>query len=128
MLTADQLIVHVIGDFMLQSDWMARSKTRDSFAAAVHAIIYAIPFLVFRPSPLAWFTIAGSHFLIDRWRLARYVCWASGLLAPPPYRSWTDCKQTGYAPEKEPWMSAWLLIIADNTLHVLINALSLRRL
>lgn len=128
MLTADQLVVHVIGDYVLQSDWVARAKTHDSAAAAFHAIVYALPFLVFRPSPLALLTIAGSHFVIDRWRLARYVCWAGGFLAPPPYRRWSESQQTGHWPEKEPWMSVWLLIITDNTLHVLINALSLRKL
>ena len=126
MVTADQLLAHVIGDFLLQSDWMAQGKTRRFLPAATHALMYSLPFLVFRPSLLAWSVIAGTHFAIDRWRLARYVCWAGGLLSPPPHRRWADCAQTGFPPEREPWMSTWLLIIADNTLHVLINAWSLR--
>jgi hypothetical protein len=126
MVTADQLLAHVIGDYLLQSDWMARYKTTRSFPAVVHALAYSVPFLVLRPALLSWLLIASSHFVIDRWRLARYLCWAGGLLAPPPHRSWRECEMTGFPADREPWMSAWLLIIADNTLHVVINALSLR--
>jgi hypothetical protein len=126
MVTADQLLAHVLGDYLLQSDWMASNKTRRWVPALAHALTYSMPFLALRPSPVGWLVIAASHLFIDRWRLARYVCWASGLLAPPPYRSWRECTTTGYPPEREAWMSTWLLIIADNTLHVLINALSMR--
>jgi hypothetical protein len=127
MVTADQLLAHIVGDYVLQSDWMARGKTRHVLPAAVHALTYGLPFLVFRPRPLGLFLVVATHFVIDRYRLARYMCWAGGLLRPPPYRTWQECRQTGFPPEREPWMSAWLLIIADNTLHVLINAWSLRK-
>lgn len=127
MVTANQLMAHVIGDYMLQSDWMAQGKTRHFLPAAAHALMYALPFLMFRPTFAGWCVIAGTHFVIDRWRLARYVCWAGGLLSPLPHRSWSECQQTGFPPEREPWMSAWLLIIADNTLHLLVNSWSLRK-
>ncbi len=35
-----------------------------------------------------------------------------------------DCP-TGYAADKPPWLTVWLLIIADNTMHVLINGAAL---
>ena len=123
--TADQLLAHAVGDYLLQSDWMAREKTRRSVPAAIHALVYAAPFLLLRPSPAALATIAGTHFINDRWRLARYACWASSWLSPPPHRPWQECQSTGHPPDREPWMSAWLLIITDNTLHVLINAWAL---
>lgn len=75
MVTADQLLAHIVGDYLLQSDWMAREKTRRSVAAAVHALVYSVPFLFLGPSPLAWLAIAWTHFVIDCWRLARYLCW-----------------------------------------------------
>ena len=45
MFTADQLIAHAVGDYILQSDWMALEKTKRSLAAAVHALTYTLPFL-----------------------------------------------------------------------------------
>jgi hypothetical protein len=126
MITADQLVAHLVGDYVLQSHWMAQEKTRRSFAAAVHVACYALPFLLLRPSPLALAVIVGTHFVIDRWRLARFVVWGKNLLAPTAFdRPWSECSSTGYPPDVPPWLAVWLLIIADNVLHVLINGAAL---
>jgi hypothetical protein len=123
--TADQLVAHAVGDYLLQSDWMATEKTRRSFAAAVHAVAYTVPFLFLTTEARALAIIASTHFVIDRWRLARYVVWVKNWLGrrPPP---WRECSATGYAPDKPAWLAVWLLIIADNICHILINAAALR--
>lgn len=158
MITADQLLAHAIGDYILQSDWMAMEKTKRSWAALCHVVTYAVPFLFFRPSWLALAVIVGTHFVIDRWRLARFVVWAKNFLAPAErmvlvavedvrvsvhgissvtgnqYKfvrtnpRWTECRATGYSPETPAWLAVWLLIIADNIMHVFINGLALRYL
>lgn len=124
MITADQLVAHAVGDYILQSDWMANEKTKRSLAALAHVATYALPFLFLHPSPAALAVIVGSHFVIDRWRLARYVVWAKNFLGVgnPP---WAECQGTGYPPDRPPWMAVWLLIIADNTLHMICNGLAL---
>lgn len=127
MITADQLVSHAIGDYILQSDYMASEKTKKSTAAAIHALTYALPFLFLRPSPLALFVIVSTHFVIDRWRLARYVVWAKNWLAPWDWiKPWWECSATGYPQDKPAWLSVWLLIIADNVMHVLVNGVALR--
>ena len=83
MITANQLIVHAIGDYILQSDWMANQKTSRHLPCAVHAISYTLVFLLLTQSILALLAICITHFVIDRWRLARYICWAKNWLAPP---------------------------------------------
>lgn len=158
MITAAQLLAHLWGDYILQSDWMANNKTKSSFAASVHANVYSLPFLLFAPSWKAMLVISMSHFLIDRYRLARYVVWAKNFLAPkrhficnmtvdggnePPYpktdpRHWYNkphrywrfrhVHTTGYPLDAPIWLSTWLLIIADNILHITINGLALRYL
>jgi len=127
MITADQLLAHLVGDYLLQSDWMAQEKTKRTVAAVAHALCYTLPFLFLTSSWSALLWIAGSHFIIDRWRLARYICWSKNWLAPPAGwpRPWKDCQATGYDPTRPPWLSVWLLIIADNTLHLLCNGLVL---
>lgn len=127
MITADQLVCHAVGDYVLQSDWMANEKTKRSLAALVHVTTYALPFLSLRPSPLALAVIVGTHFVIDRWRLARYVVWGKNFLGRgnPP---WVYCAGTGYPADRPPWLAVWLLIIADNVMHVVINGLALRYL
>lgn len=122
MITADQLLAHAIGDYVLQSDWMANEKTKRSLAAAIHVLAYGVPFLFLSSSLAALGVIVGTHFLIDRYRLARYVVWLKNWPVTPP---WRECTATGYPPDRPAWMAVWLLIIADNILHVLINGLAL---
>lgn len=126
MITADQLLAHAIGDYILQSDWMACEKPSRHIAAAVHAVCYTLPFLLLTRSPIALAAICGSHFVIDRWRLARYVVWAKNWIGPA-YKPWAQCSSTGYDIVTKPaWMSVWLLIIADNTLHVICNGVAIK--
>lgn len=127
MITANQLVAHAVGDYLLQSHWMASNKTTKSVACLVHVTLYTLPFMLLTQSWVALCFIAGSHFVIDRWRLARYVCWFKNLISPPSqWKSWESCKGTGYSTELPSWMSVWLLIIADNVMHVLLNAAAIR--
>jgi hypothetical protein len=124
MYTADQLVAHGVGDYVLQSDWMATQKTRAALPAAAHAITYAVPFQALRPSRRALAVIIGTHYLIDRYRLARFVCWAKNQTGPIETRELTG---TGYPADRPAWLATWLLIITDNLLHILINGWALRR-
>ena len=139
--TADQIIAHCIGDYILQSDWQAAEKTKKSAAAAVHAITYTLPFLFFTFKWQALVIICISHFIIDRWRLARYVCWVKNFIAPRYIEvmgdscttdkmvrnlPWSECSATGYPPGKPIWLTVWLMIIADNVIYIIINAAALR--
>lgn len=167
MLTADQLVAHAVGDYILQSDWMATEKTKKTIAALAHVATYALPFLFLTRSPAALAFIVVTHFIIDRWRLARYVCWAKNFIGPwfkfstlthgadapiklslgdeleagtivgivsatqvtlrgrwnPP---WGEVKDSfGYAKDRPAWLAMWLMIITDNTMHVICNAIAL---
>lgn len=140
MFAADQLVAHAVGDYILQSHWMAVNKTRNGVAAAVHAVTYSLPFLLFRPSLAAFLVILLTHFVIDRYRLARWVCLAKNyasailwnwflwpLLVVPRKREFVDPDEaTGYPEGTPPFLAVWLLIVADNIVHVLINGAALR--
>jgi hypothetical protein len=164
MITGDQILCHMIGDYVLQSDWAASEKTKRWVPAAVHALTYVVPFWVlvlFQGVPIlnqlvALAVIGGTHYLIDRYRLSRHIGWVKNFLAPkwietdkkvskqsitiekgtvlrwvddvPVYARnypWSECSSTGYHSSKPVWLSVWLMIITDNTLHVLINGLAL---
>jgi hypothetical protein len=148
MITADQILAHLVGDYLLQSDWMAQRKRTNAIAAMVHAFVYSLPFLFLRPSALAWYVIVVSHWAIDYLGLARYVVWAKNFLAPRwltwetfaygdrengashvayiRHLPWRSCQKTGYPPDRPDFLAVWLLIIADNVLHLLINGAALR--
>ena len=119
-----QLILHLIGDYITQSHWMATQKTTRSIPALVHATIYSAPFLLIgslRAVFIIWFT----HFWIDRFRLARYVVFAKNHLGWPQPK-WADCSVTGFSSDVPAWLAVWLLIIVDNTMHLAINWMALR--
>ena len=120
------LVAHLVGDYIIQTDWMANTKTTRSWPAAVHAATYTLPFmLLFGVMWQPLLLIAGTHFVIDRWRLARHLIWFRNLMSPAEWRKpWVDCQSTGYHKDKPAWMTVWLMIIADNTLHLIINGVA----
>lgn len=117
-----QLILHGWGDYILQSDWMAQNKSQRSWPCLVHCTLYTLPFLLITQSPVALAVIFGTHFLIDRFGLARYLVWIKNHMAPrrkycvsvlineeptgfiimpesKPYPPWEVCRGTGYHDE-----------------------------
>jgi hypothetical protein len=121
----EQLLLHMVGDYVTQTNWMATEKTKRGLAALAHATVYAAPFMLITDSIVALWVIWGTHFFIDRHRLARYVVFAKNWLTEPSLR-WSDCSATGYPSAMPPWLAVWLLIIADNTMHLCINYAALR--
>lgn len=119
------LLAHLLGDYVVQTDHMANRKTVAHGPAVAHALAYTLPFLTLtrRWQPLA--VIAGTHFVIDRWRLAKHVVWAKNQVGPEEYRPAHTA--TGYSEDTPDWLAVWLLIAADNTIHMVINQWALHR-
>jgi len=120
----EQLILHLIGDYITQTDWMAKNKTKSNLAAGTHALVYSLPFLLLSPSIWGFAVILGTHYLIDRYRLARYVVFAKNRITDKSLK-WSDCSATGYHKDDPAWLTVWLMIITDNTIHLTINYLAL---
>lgn len=113
-------MAHMVGDYLIQSHWMANAKTKQWWPAILHGVTYTLPFVLITQSWLALLVIGGTHILIDHYRLARYVVWFRNQLAPRGWRP-SLSEPTGTPPEAPVWLSTWLLFIADNILHVAIN-------
>jgi hypothetical protein len=130
MTTAEVILLgvlcHFVGDYITQSHWMAKEKTQRWWPAIAHAATYTLPFLLLTQNPVALLVIGGTHAVIDRYRLARHLVWLKNQLAPRSARSsWAESSGTGY-PNTEPvWLTVWLMVAADNTVHVGINTATL---
>ena len=136
----EQLLAHLVGDYVLQTDHMADRKTKSFAVAYWHALVYSLPFFLLAPlsrfefagvpvPSLALLVIITTHAIIDRWRLAKYVVWAKNQMAPAAYRyPFAKAAWHGYQDAKPDWLAGWLFILADNILHLLINYFSLRYL
>lgn len=99
----EQLLCHLAGDYLFQNHWMATNKTKSWKAAGVHATVYTLFFLLITTNFYSLFIIWSSHIIIDRLSLVK--------------RFWSY-----QGPE---YLSVWLSIIADNTVHLIINYLAL---
>lgn len=152
-----QLIAHLVGDYLLQSQWMADNKTKCNKAAFWHAFTYTLPFLFLTLDVDRLFLIFFTHLIIDRFRLAVYVVWLKNFFFRPVKKplddlgrpaawgpseaakdrlkeieeeelaySWQQClKNCGYPSWVPPHLAVMLLIIADNTIHLICNYLIL---
>lgn len=126
--TANHLVSHLIGDYLLQSHWMATNKQHAYTPALIHGAMYSIPFWFLTDSSfLALLFIVATHFLVDHYALAKYVVFVKNCLAPE-LPVWKECKATGYPADVPSWLSVWLLIIADNTIHLILNAVAIQYL
>ena len=100
------IYAHLIGDYLIQNDWMAKGKKQSSWICLVHVLTYLLPFLF---CGLSWWKIAAigvQHFAQDRTNI---VVWAM--------------KQYGKSDFAAPPMAPWSIIITDNIWHVLFIAL-----
>lgn len=120
----EQLILHLIGDYITQTDKMADNKTKSSYWAIIHAWVYGLPFLLLG-GWRAVGVIVLTHFFIDRYRLIRYVIFAKNKVTDWNLK-WEDCNATGYTRLKPAWLTVWLMIVADNALHIAVNYAALR--
>lgn len=125
MFGIEQLILHGIGDYLTQTNKMANEKAKSLTWAYIHSLVYSLPFFLLTQSVYAFLTIQISHMLIDHYRLARYVVFAKNWITEP-HLKWADCNQTGYPNSMPGYLSTWLLIIADNVIHLSLNYMALR--
>ena len=123
----EQLLAHLVGDYVLQTSHMAEHKLRSWPVAMLHALVYTLPFAFITLSPWALAVICFTHALIDRYRLAHYVTIAKNIAGDPDH--WRDyLTHSGYAASTPQWMAAWLVIITDNTMHLVTNYFAIKYL
>src|SRR4029453_4162508 len=91
----EQLILHLFGDFVTQSDWMAVNKSKRTWPALCHVTLYSVPFFLIG-SAREVAVIFVSHFIIDRFRLIRYLIWTKNWMGPEGYAPWRECTETGF--------------------------------
>jgi hypothetical protein len=61
------LVGHMVGDYLLQNDWMAQNKKQRSFPCVVHCALWASAVSLFAGwGPLPWLFLFLLHFAQDR--------------------------------------------------------------
>jgi len=100
------IYAHLIGDYLLQNDWMAQHKKTSSFHCAIHVLCYMLPFLLCGLSWWQLILIALQHYVVDR---TNFVMWLMDFKGSHIFAT-NVC-------------SPWSLIVTDNILHILWIAL-----
>ena len=100
----EMIIGHLVGDYILQNDWMAINKKRSTPICVLHCALWAASVLFFTGWGWEWFgVLLVAHFVQDRWSLvSRWM----DMIGQKQFR-------TGlYAP--------WSMVVVDNVLHLAV--------
>jgi hypothetical protein len=105
------LIAHLIGDFLLQTSWMAVNKATQWVPLFVHVTVYTtvIGIFAFISGEISWagmVVIFIGHVILDR---RTFVAW------------WV--RQVQRATGKE---AGWLGIVADQIFHIILLAVAIQ--
>lgn len=65
------ILCHLIGDYALQQDFIAKTKGSNWYHLFVHCALYCVPFVVVYGIDIRVLVIFASHFVIDAGK-ARY--------------------------------------------------------
>ena len=100
------IYAHLIGDYLLQTDWMALKKKESTGPCLAHVAVYLLPFYF---TELLWWQIGLiglQHFAQDR---TQFVMWFMKIKGSEGF-------------SKGP-CAPWSIIVTDNILHILFMAL-----
>jgi hypothetical protein len=133
----EQLLLHIFGDYWIQSDWMALNKNKQTLPCLIHCAYYTAPFMLLTNSGFCLCLIFLTHFVEDRWSLVKYIIWLKNHINPTfSYPPFDKCRVTGYYDSwdesnqdcRPNWITTWLYIITDNSYHLFCNFLILKYL
>ncbi|MTI81850.1 MAG: DUF3307 domain-containing protein [Firmicutes bacterium] len=100
------LIGHLVGDFLLQNNWMAMNKKNNIFALIVHSIVYTTTLYMFS-LPFGGIGLTAvtilffSHVILDKRLLVEW--WLENINRTPDV--------------------FWLQVVVDQTFHLLVLVL-----
>jgi len=133
MIMFQMLLGHLVGDYLLQNEWMALNKSKNTLvgwmAALLHCMIYTWTICIFMGEfdKIWWIAVFLSHFPIDKFALGekymklkgssmrRYIDNVDWTATANPPKDWTMGHQmlTG-------GFRAVVYAVTDNTMHLLL--------
>ena len=122
-----RLLAHLVGDYVLQTHEEAVEKTERWIPAITHAIKYTAAFVPLTRSVKALAVIGGTHAVLDHYRLAKHVNFAKNQLTASDEHRPKDLSNAGMPASAPTGLAVALMIITDNTIHLLINEWALDR-
>jgi hypothetical protein len=98
------IIGHLVGDYLVQNDWMALNKKKATFPCAVHCALWSLSVLVFAQWPLVLFPLLFvTHYVQDRTNI---IGWSMQAVGQRKFAS-GPC-------------APWSIIVVDNVWHLVV--------
>ena len=100
------IVGHLVGDYLLQNDWMALNKKKHSLPCAVHATLWTLAVCAFA----GWWSLPAiavlwiTHFLQDRTGIILF--WMT--------------KINRQAEFTKPPSAPWSIMVVDNVWHIVV--------
>ncbi|MGX1849220.1 hypothetical protein [Streptomyces sp. NPDC055299] len=117
---------HLVGDYLMQSYWMATEKVKRWSPALVHGATHGLPFPLITQSPFDLTVIVVTHIVLDRTRAAKYPVRVRNLLVLTLRRGRGDVQRNQGSPVAVPSGPANVLVLAaGKAVHLAINAAAL---
>jgi hypothetical protein len=101
------IIGHLVGDYLLQNDWMALNKKKRSWPCVVHCLLWTLAVCAFAGWWAWWVPLVlfSTHFIQDR---TNVIMWWMKL-------PWKDQSKFVDGP-----CAPWSIIVVDNVWHIVI--------
>lgn len=111
------IVGHLVGDYLLQNDWMALNKKRSMTICAIHCFIWANCVMIFA----GWFTnhwaftvLYCTHLVQDHSDIVK--SWMS-MIGQKQFMKCDDFDLTDM--RVVPGLGPWSVIVVDNVWHIL---------
>lgn len=118
------IIGHLIGDYILQTDWMALNKKKHTWPCFIHCLLWSLSVTLISGASLLAFTLLFiTHFIQDRTNII--IWWMK--LKWKDQSKFMECDtlliKHDYEPSIKPGLGPWSIIIVDNVWHIIFITL-----
>lgn len=124
---ASAIVGHLVGDYLLQNDWMALGKKENCYVCMLHALLWTLCVCLFAGWPLqgAWIApiLFVTHFIQDHtnivswWMRLKWKDQSRFMQNDQLERHFTNVNnQLVYA--LHPGLGPWSIIVVDNVWHI----------
>ncbi|MDP9474207.1 MAG: DUF3307 domain-containing protein [Actinomycetota bacterium] len=100
------IVLHSVGDWLLQTDWMAKGKAKSWPPLVAHVAVWTacmLPAAVWLFDPIWLLWLAGTHLVLDGTDFVRW--WMTAVKRVPE----ADLRGSAW----------WLVVVADQVFHLL---------
>lgn len=120
------IITHLVGAYLTSSAYIQSKAAGSTTFAALSAVLYMIPFVLFLPGTiLSFIAVLLFRFIVLRLSLVDYIVWAKNLMAPRDQRVDRVIKEGVLDMDSAPVTQVLTIHIASIAIHCIFIGIAL---